>query len=260
MSAWPAPGLPAARIASARHQAEVDVGAGQDLVVGIQRCLGHRRRRLGYAVVEHVDDRAANLLIAQVGQAAAGRHRTVAMDRRRHQRVQALLQPRDPGLPITDLRRAFLSGLVALRALVLHDRLAGAQHGRRATADRLDPVATRLVDHVDDRTFDLDVADAGVAAMRRHVADALDRMLGQGAEPLRRARRPGLRVADLRRLVLARHVAGATHRVDDFLAEPLLALRVGGQAEYGERDDQCGWLGHRACLRPDRAGMTIDSS
>ena len=216
----------------------------------IGRGDGRRRRHGRHAVVEHVDDRAADLGVAQVGEAAARGHRPVPVHCRSHQRVEPALQSRDPGRPVADLRRAVPPGLVAGRALRADDRFAAAHHRRCRAAHRFDPMASRLVDHVGDRALDLDVADTGIAAVRGHVADALDGVVGEGRQALRGSRRPGLGVADARRVVLARKVAGAADGVDHVLALPLLALGMRRRDEDREGGEQ----GERGQRRASRDG------
>jgi hypothetical protein len=115
---------------------------------------------------------------------------------------------------------------VALCALRLDDLLAAALCSHVLGADGLHPAAARSVYHVGDGTSDFEVGDFHIAAMRGHLADALERVLRQAGEALRRALFPRRLVADFRGALRASSVARRADHFDHFLATALAALGV----------------------------------
>ena len=115
-------------------------------------------------------------------------------------------------------------------AMKAHNLLAPAFGTRARSVNRLDPVAAGLIDHVGDGPFDLKIGHAGVAAVRWHLANPVDRVAGETRQSLRRPLFPGLPVADLRRTVGARTVTSDAGCVDHGLAAARLvrgACRTG---------------------------------
>ena len=132
---------------------------------------------------------------------------------------------------------------------------AGAVGCPGRPADRLGPVPARLIDHVGDGALDFGIGEIRVAAMRRHLPDAVQRILRQAVQALRRALRPGLLVADPGRAVRAAAVAGDARGRHHFLAAALdvLCRRCSGRDAHGQhendRDDKASQrrADHRAC-------------
>ena len=176
--------------------------------------------------------------IGQVGKPAAGRHAGVALERGLDDRIQTQLHARRPRRAIADLRRAALPGLVALAAGRGDDLLAGAPFERRRRAgDRrgaggLHPAGAGLVDHERDGALHLDVLEVRVAALRRHRADARDRVFVGELRSLRDHFRPRRLVADLVRAGEPVLVAGLAHLLVDLVA----GQRALGTARHGELD------------------------
>ena len=92
---------------------------------------------------------------------------------------------------------------MTLDALGAHDLLAAALANRARLIDGLDPVTAGLVDHIGNRALDFEIGEVWIAAVRRHLPDALERILGEARETLRRALVPGFPVTDFRRAVRA---------------------------------------------------------
>src|SRR6185295_447994 len=178
----------------------------------------------------------------QVGLVAARRHAAVSADGGANRAIHAVLQPRRPGCLIADFRRAAHALAVAFDALRLDDLLAAAFHRHVLRAGGFLPLAARPVHHVGDRAPDLEIGEVELAAVRGHLAHALQRMLREAGEPLGGALAPGLPVADLRRAVRAARMASRAHRLHHGLAAALAAL--GLRPERGEyRRDRDGERG-----------------
>src|SRR5262245_52809566 len=112
--------------------------------------------------------------------------------------IQPIFDPPRPSRSIADPQRAAGARLVALEAPRLDDLLAGTILGQVLGADWFDPMAAGVIDHVSDRAGDLQIGEVGIPAVRRHPPDAVDRVLGEPREALRRAFGPCLLIADLR--------------------------------------------------------------
>src|SRR2546427_11395521 len=136
----------------------------------------------------------------------------MAVDRRANQAIDSLLESRYPGSPISNPGRAAGAGFVTLDALSAHDLLTAPLAKRPCLIDGLRPVAARLIDHIGDGALNFEIREIWVATMRRHLPDALERILGEAWKALRRALVPCFLVADFRRAIRARAVAGKAHR------------------------------------------------
>ena len=207
--------------------------------------LGARAR------VDHVDDRAANFRIGEIGHPAARWHGAVPMDRRAHDDVETFLGARQPRRAVPDPGGATDAGAVAANALRFHDRLAGPH--RSDFAGGLGPMPAGLVDHVRDGALELDIGELGVAAVRRHLANAGGSALAECGEAARGAGAPRLGVADARRAAGSRAMARDAERVDHLLARTLADLRI-----RAERNAQDHTRDQGKCPRAGPQQSTVD--
>src|SRR5450432_1242420 len=146
------------------------------------------------------------------------------VNRGTNQGIKPLGQSRDPGGPISDPGRSADAGLVTLHALGVHYLFAAALANKACPIDWLDPVAARLVDHICDCALDFEIREVGIAAMRRHLPNAPERILGEARESLRRTLVPGILVADFRCAVRARAMARNAPRFYDLFSTAVNTL------------------------------------
>ena len=141
----------------------------------------------------------------------------MAVDRGANHRLEARLKSWYPRRSVADSRRATCTGLMTLRALGAHDLLGRCAAPASPSCRWAPPSASGLVDHVGDGALDFEVGEARVAPVRRHLADTLERTLGQAGKTLRCPLAPCFVSPDLRCTPLAGSVACRAHGFDDFL-------------------------------------------
>ncbi len=93
---------------------------------------------LGAGRIRHVGHAARDLGVVEVA-ATLGRHGTLALERRMHQRFEALLDAGRPGRHVAELGRAGRAGGMAGRALALEDLFAVLRSGRLASRISTEP-------------------------------------------------------------------------------------------------------------------------
>ena len=103
-------------------------------------------------------------------------------------------------------------------AVAGRSRCGRGLRGRCGRRCGLGELRAGLIRHVGDGARDFDVGQIRVTAARRHLLDALDRLLGQRLESFLDVRRPRSGVADFRRVERARRVTRRADRFGDLLA------------------------------------------
>ena len=155
---------------------------------GAPKC-GRASLRRGHSLVEHVNDSAADLWASEIGHSASRGRTTVSLDRGANHSLEPLLRTRSPRRAIADPWRSANTTPVALHALCAHNLLAAAVGSRRrCLVHQYCPMATGPVDQVGNRELDLEIGDAWITPVRRHLPDSIDRVLGKAAQAPRSAR------------------------------------------------------------------------
>jgi len=132
-----------------------------------------------------------------------------------------------------NMSRTFRQLVLVCAGLALMALPAAALDRRGELADGLDPIAAGLVDHVGNGALDFGIGEIGIAAVRGHFANALERSASEAGETLGRELRPRLSITDFRGTTHACPVTDGAHRLHDFLAAALTLLRA--------RHLHCGW-------------------
>ena len=145
---------------------------------------------------------------------------------------------------------------MAFGALRFDDLLAVSLSGQVLHRSWLDPIAARLIDHVGHCTRDLYIAKLRVAAVRGHVAYAIESMKCEAGETLRGTTAPSVPVTDLRRPVDTLRVAFGALRLDDLFAISLCGLRRRQRQRHKQREEK---ICRPALIRPEDSWLTFDS-
>ena len=168
--------------------------------------------------IVHVEDRGTQFAISKIGLTAAGWHTPVSPYCRTDQIRKPLFYTLDPGFGVTDLRRATQTLTMAFDTLRQDDFFSASLSSEFSRTCRLDPVATRLIDHVGNSTCNFQISQFRMTTVRGHLANPFESVRRQTGKALGSATAPGIRVTNLGRTVDTSRVTSGADRINHFLA------------------------------------------